>query len=177
MNTYRSLRFFVHAISASALATAVAWASPAAADWSPDDPPQDIVITLKSSPKWNPEAACLAVTLARVLIVQGKANVTLFPTLDGVALGDSRVVAKRRLKCDTPFSPDPIPLEDNLEAFLSSDAGDMVICPLCWTKRYDKYPDYGFLPQPCEPGSNPPYPDGCDAVVQILMNADKVIDF
>ena len=171
MKTYPSSRCFVRAFFALALATAFLWTSPAAADWTLDTD-LDIVITLKSNPMSHAETACLAVTLARVLKGAG-GNVTLFPTLDGVALRDVRVIGSRRFKCETPFSSEPISLQENIEAFLSSD-DDMVICPLCWRKRYDKYPDYGLLPPPCiGPGNL----YKCTAVVRLLMNADKVIDF
>jgi hypothetical protein len=139
------------------------------ADWSSNAPPiqagvaQDIVISLKLNPMSQPEAACLSVTLARSLRDGDQsANVTLFPTLDGVALGDSKVVSSRRFKCNTPWGE--ISLQENLEEFLSGNPNNMVICPLCWTERYgDQLPDYGVL--------NPP------AVGALLLNAEKVIDF
>ena len=139
------------------------------ADWTSNAPPiqagvpQDIVITFKLDPMSQPEAACLSVTLARSL--RGgdpSANVTLFPTLDGVALGDSKVVGSRRFKCNTPWGE--ITLQENLDAFISGNPNNMVICPLCWTERYgDQPPDYGVLDS--------------SAVGALLLNAEKVIDF
>jgi hypothetical protein len=139
------------------------------ADWTSNAPPiqagiaQDIVISFKSNPMSHPEAACLSVTLARSL--RGgdpSANVTLFPTLDGVTIGDSKVVSSRRFKCNTPWGE--VSLQENLEAFLNGNPNNMVICPLCWEERYgDQLPDYGVL--------NPP------AVGALLLNAEKIIDF
>jgi len=134
----------------------------AGADWTVQTG-NDIVVTLKANPTSNAEQACLAVTLARVL--QTQTNVTLFPTLDGVALADASVVRLRRFKCETPFGR--VTLKENLEAFLEGNPNNMVICPLCYTARYgDEPPDYGFLPPPGNP-----------AVVQMFLDAAKVIDF
>jgi len=142
------------------------------ADWTIDSGPQvpgvpqDIVITLKDNPMSHPEEACLVVTLARSL--SAGANVTLFPTLDGVALGDEKVVSSRRFKCKLPGDQE-ISLQENLEAFLDSNLpnnpnDNMVICPLCWAERYgDQAPDYGVLDS--------------DAVGALLLGAEKVIDF
>ena len=102
------------AISAAALvATALAPFS-AVGDWTQNDgssstagKKQDIVITLKLDPASHREAACLAVTLARSLrgdfsqdgarptkaTRPTKANVTLFPTLDGVSIGNAADVS------------------------------------------------------------------------------------
>lgn len=142
-----------------------------AADWTSNAPPvqagvaQDIVISFKQDPMSHPEEACLSVTLARSL--RGgdpSANVTLFPTLDGVALGDAKVVGSRRFRCTIPWEPFEVSLEENLDAFLAGNPNNMVICPICWMERYgDAQPDYGVL--------NPP------AVGALLLNAEKVIDF
>lgn len=141
----------------------------AGADWTSNAPPvqagvpQDIVISFKQDPMSHPEEACLSVTLARSL--RGgdpNANVTLFPTLDGVALGDAKVVSSRRFRCTTPWGE--FSLQENLEAFLSGNPNNMVVCPLCWMERYgDAQPDYGVL----DPS----------AVGAVLLNAEKVIDF
>jgi hypothetical protein len=102
------------------------------------------------------------VTVQSLTVGVSSANVTLFPTLDGVALGDSTVVNSRRFKCNTPWGE--ITLQENLEAFLGGNPNNMVICPLCWAERYgDQPPDYGVL--------NPP------AVGAVLLNAEKIIDF
>lgn len=147
---------------------------------------QDVVISLKLDPRSNAEAACLAVTLARSLRGDFSPpppddtpppippNVTLFPTLDGVAIGDAHVVSSPRFRCTTPEGP--ISLEENLQDFLC-DTGDrddcpsdfnmnnLVVCPICWGERYgeDVMPDYGVL--------NPM------AVGKVLLNAEKIFDF
>ena len=179
---------FVTVTAAALVATALAPFS-AVGDWTQNDGSsstagegQDIVITLKSDPRSNPEAACLAVTLARSLrgdflpsgATATAANVTLFPTLDGVAIGDAHVVSRPRFRCNTPEGV--ISLQENLEDFLC-DTGDridcayddfnmnnLVECPLCWSERYPgQMPYYGVL--------NPA------AVNEVLLNAEKVIDF
>jgi hypothetical protein len=185
------------AVSAAALvATALAPFS-AIGDWTQNDgssstagKKQDIVITLKLDPVEHPDAACLAVTLARSL--RGdfsqdgaratkakrptKTNVTLFPTLDGVTIGDADVVSDPEIgKCATPEGQ--ITFQENLEDFLCDtgnrddcpypddlNMNNLVECPLCWSERYpDQMPDYGVL--------NPA------AVNDVLLNAEKVIDF
>lgn len=162
------------------LAITLLWLTPfcVVADWQPPDTESDVVISLKTDPMSDPEAACLAVTLARVLKMRGS-NVTLFPTLDGVSLGDAHVVGSPRFKCDTPFSADPISLQENLEAFFELGGWsihNMVVCPLCWEKRYgEETPYYGFLPSECTDPSDPL--DECYAVAIMLEHADKVIDF
>lgn len=142
--------------------------------------PQDIVVTLKTNPRKNPEAACLAVTFAR-MSQMGGANVTLFPTLDGVALGNKKVVAGKRhrhFKCSVPTTMEPdgeISLKDNLNAFLAGNSDNMVICSLCWVERYgDKPPDYGILPPEC---TSPGIPFECMAIMKMTLDADKVFDF
>lgn len=157
---------------------------------------QDVVVSLKSNPMANPEAACLAVTFARSLsapppesIPEAFKNVTLFVTLDGVSLARDKVLSSRRFKCDTPWGE--ISLEENLLAFLTEalldengdevldENGDvvevlnqnkLVVCPLCWNSRYDdELPDYGVLP-----GYNGTSPK---AIGIMIFNADKILDF
>jgi len=196
------------AVSAAALvATALAPFS-AIGDWTQNDgssstagKKQDIAITLKLDPVEHPDAACLAVTLARSL--RGdfsedgaratkakrptkterptKTNVTLFPTLDGVTIGDAEVVEGLGV-CATPEGP--ITFQENLEDFLC-DTGDrddcpypddlnmnnLVECPLCWSERYMGPPPDYEVPQPDYGVLNPA------AVNDVLLNAEKVIDF
>ena len=122
---------------------------------------QDIVISPKQSPLANAEAVCLSITLARSLQSAGK-NVTLFPTLDAVAIGDAKVVSNPRFKCNMPTGE--ISLKENLEAFLGGNRNNLVICPLCWGERYGtQEPDYGVL--------------SGQAVGAVLLGAEKVIDF
>ncbi len=131
---------------------------------------QDVVVSLKSNPMANPEAACLAVTFARSLSMPENKNVTLFVTLDGVTLADKQVVSSRRFKCHTPWGK--ISLLENLEVFLDDNDNNMVVCPLCWESRYgdDELPDYGVLPGTTEdvPGT---------AIGTMIFNADKILDF
>ena len=167
INLFSQLHSYL--VSASTCAVLMMTSLSSNADWTSNAPPiqagvpQDVVISLKLNPMSDPEAACLSVTLARAL--KGgdpSANVTLFPTLDGVAMGDSKVVSSRRFKCTTPWGE--ISLQENLEEFLAGDPNNMVVCPICWKERYgDQSPDYGILNN--------------DAVGAVLLNAEKVIDF
>lgn len=148
------------------------------ADWFPNfggisaSDPQDIVISLKSDPNQDPEAACLAVTFARSLSGNPNANVTLFVTLDGVNLASDSYISKRRLKkyeCTTPFDPQHVTLQENLDAYLMGNNENLVVCPICWKERYgDELPDYGVLP-----GEDAP----SNAIGLMIFNADKILDF
>ena len=168
---------FTCPFAAAALTVCAFASSPAVADWTVNAGPsstafvpQDIVVSLKTNPLSHPEAACLAVTMARSLrgdfldpdefppdeFPDGTgANVTLFPVLAGVAIGDADVVSRRRFRCATPEGI--ISLQENLEDFLC-DTGDrddcpegpnmnnLVQCPFCWIDRYGyALPDYGVL--------------------------------
>lgn len=129
--------------------------------------PQDVVISMKANPRKNTEQACLAVTFARSLSGNPNSNVTLFVTLDGVALANQKVIKKRRLKCTTPWGE--VTLKENLEAFVADNPNAMVVCPICWKERYDdKLPDYGVLPGVTAPGN---------AIGTMIFNADKILDF
>lgn len=149
------------------------------ADWRVPGPtnedPQNIVIVVSEDLRRNAERTCLAVTLARSLATNppdpsNPQNVTIFATLDGTALGIHRVVKRRRFKC-TQADGSEISLKENLELFLQLKGEDdnLVLCPICYRERFaDKEPDYGVLPGFNAPGS---------AVIEVLLNADKVVDF
>lgn len=161
-------------LSATLLATVIV-APQAGADWNVDGPAntydaQNIVIVVSENPRSNPERTCLAVTLGKALAYNGarEHNVTIFATLDGTALGRKSVVKSRRFKC-VQSDGSEISLKKNLEQFLAGNDNNMVLCPICYKERYgDKEPDYGVLP-------------GLDvsgfAVIDVLSNADKIIDF
>jgi sulfur relay (sulfurtransferase) complex TusBCD TusD component (DsrE family) len=169
MKTHRSLPL----VGLAAAAALAAVPCTVTGDWTKNSgtetagQPQDVVITLKVNALTNPETACLAVTLARAL-TSGATNVTLFVTLDGVALGDAKIVGNPKFKCTTPWGE--ISLEENLTAFLNDNDNNMVVCPICWMERYgDAMPDYGVLPgQGGTPGN---------AVGMVLLNAEKILDF
>ncbi len=135
--------------------------------------PQDLVISLGSDPNLDPEAACVAVTLARSLSGNPNANVTLFVTLGGVNLANDEYISKRRLKeyeCYTPFDPPYVTLKENLMAFISGNHDRMVVCPLCWEERYgDELPGFGVLPGK----EGVPF----KAIGAMIFNADKILDF
>ena len=174
-------RFLFSTLSSVALSVgATLYPQTGVADWQIDGPvnddPQNIVIVVSEKPRSNPERTCLAVTLAKTLAKNGyrAQNVTLFATLDGAALGVERVIDKPRFKCAQPDGTE-ISLQENLEQFLYDDDGGMlnhnhlVLCPICYRERFgDRVPDYGVLPGYDAPPT---------AVIDVLTNADKVIDF
>lgn len=132
---------------------------------------QNLVVVVAEDPISNPERTCLAVTLAKTLAFNPyrSHNVTIFATLDGTALGVASVVKSRRFKCAQADGTE-ISLADNLEQFLAGNDNNLVLCPICYRERFgDAQPDYGVLPGD---GSTPGI-----AVIDVLSNADKVIDF
>lgn len=142
---------------------------------------QDIVVTLKSNPSAaDPiglEAACLAVTFARMLSSNPLNNVTLFVTLDGVYLADES--SAHGEDCHTPFPGDEtILLGEHLEKFLKGGAeeenqNNMVVCPLCYNKRLlGPVPDYGVVPGLENPDHGAPK----NAISTMVGNADKMLD-
>ena len=171
-------RFLFSAFSTVALSLGAAlYPQTGIADWQLPGPvnedPQNIVIVVSENPRSNPERTCLAVTLAKTLATMGSQNVTIFATLDGAALGVERVIAKRRFKC-VQGDGSEISLQENLETFLAYDGktnqNHLVLCPICYRERFgDREPDYGVLPGD---GLTSPM-----AVIDVLANADKVIDF
>ncbi len=55
-----------------------------------------------------------------------------------------------------------------------SNHDHLVLCPICYRERFgDRAPDYGVLPSP----EDLPYTVSPFAVIDVLANADKVIDF
>jgi hypothetical protein len=180
--------FLITALSTVALAcSATLYPQAAVGDWDVEGPTngtdgieQNIVIVVSENPRSNPERTCLAVTLAKTLAraktpdgeLYDPQNVTIFATLDGAALGVERVIDKRRFKC-VQGDGSVISLQENLAQFLAYDGetnhNHLVLCPICYRERFgDRLPDYGVLP-------------GVDvaptAVIDVLTNADKVIDF
>jgi hypothetical protein len=159
------------------------------ADWQVVGPanedPQNIVIVVSENPRSNPERTCLAVTLAKTLArakmpngeLYRPQNVTIFATLDGAALGVERIIDKPRFKC-VQGDGSEISLQENLEQFLAYDGetnhNHLVLCPICYRERFgDRAPDYGVLPSP----EDLPYTVSPFAVIDVITNADKVIDF
>ena len=133
---------------------------------------QDIVITISKNPVEHIEEVCLALTMGQILRQSGKkVNVTVFLRNDGVFLADDDHVIG---SCAVPDPNDPtssitITLEQNLIAFIDGNDNNLVNCPLCWGARVldgwiqNPIPDYGVLAN--------------EAVVPVLLGADKVIDF
>mgnify|MGYP001820244283 CR=1 FL=1 len=135
--------------------------------------PQDVVVSLATDPNHDPEAACLAVTFARSLSLNQKANITLFVTLDGVNLAREDYITRKRLKeyeCTTPSTMSgKISLADHLTAYIAGNDNKMVVCPICWNERYEgENPDFGVLPGTTAPGN---------AIGAMMFNADKILSF
>lgn len=184
MNRIQHQGFLISALSAVALTFGASlYPQAGVADWQVEGPanvdPQNIVIVVSENPRSNPERTCLAVTLAKTFAKNPyrPQNVTIFATLDGAALGVERVIDKPRFKCAQADGSE-ISLQENLEQFLAYD-GDMnpnhlVLCPICYRERFgDRAPDYGVLPSP----EDFPYTVSPFAVIDVLANANKVIDF
>lgn len=167
---------FKHVLTSSLLLVASSLLpQSASADWQTPGPtnadPQNIVIVVAENPNSNSERTCLAVTLAKALAYNPLRpnNVTIFATLDGTALGLDKVVNKPRFKCAQSDGTE-ISLEENLDQFLAGNPNNLVLCPICYKERFgDKVPDNGVLPG--SPGTSG------FAVIDVLVNADKVIDF
>ena len=158
------------------LATSAILSQPAVAYWQTPGPTnggsQNIVIVVAENPNSNPERTCLAVTLAKTLAYNEYKpnNVTIFATLDGTALGLDKIVNKPGFSCPQSGGTE-MSLEENLDEFLAGNQNNLVLCPICYTERFGgRVPDNGVLP-----GSDDGTPD--TAVIDLLANADKVIDF
>lgn len=168
------MQHIINVLSALLLAATTLVSQATSADWEVPGPtnadPQNIVIVVAENPRSNSERTCLAVTLANALASNPVRphNVTIFATLDGTALGVESVVKSPRFKC-AQSGGNEISLKDNLEEFLAGNDNNLVICPICYEERFgDKEPEYGVRP-------------GIEAsplaVIDVLSNADKVIDF
>ena len=190
MNRIQHQGLLISALSAVALTFGASlYPQAGVADWQVVGPanedPQNIVIVVSENPRSNPERTCLAVTLAKTLArakmpdgeLYRPQNVTIFATLDGAALGVERVIDKRRFKC-VQGDGSEISLQENLEQFLAYDGetnhNHLVLCPICYRERFgDRAPEYGVLPSP----EDLPYTVSPFAVIDVLANANKVIDF
>jgi hypothetical protein len=136
---------------------------------------RNIVITMDKDPRLFPEAACTAVTAARVLHQPPKLNVTndvtLLPVLNGVKLARAAVLNSRvlkRHKCTVPNESGDLvemTLKENLEGFLGcnmdANPGDvddcrgdnhqggfahLYPCFICWKTRFGDNPsDIGLV--------------------------------
>jgi len=177
--------FLISALSTMALTFGASlYPQAGVGDWAVPGPvtegdEQNIVIVVSENPRSNPERTCLAVTLAKTFAKNPyrPQNVTIFATLDGAALGVERVIDKPRFKCAQADGSE-ISLQEDLEQFLAYDGvtnhNHLVLCPICYRERFgDRAPDYGVLPSP----EDFPYTVSPFAVIDVLANANKVIDF
>ena len=165
-----------------------------AGGWEPSaDHVEDVVVSVKSDPLEDPEAACVAVQIGINLLlddlngdepggqVTPADDVTLFLTLGGVNVlspeamtpGDDAPTCFSLDKNGMPVEPEP-PLHALIDRFWM-EGGNIMVCPLCW---FSRYPDG---PMPVPPPSSDLAPaeligDGA-AIHDLFLKADKVIDF
>jgi len=158
-----------------------------AGGWEPSaDHVEDIVISVKTNPETDPEAACVALQIGINLMMDDVNGpepgavvpadaVTLFLTLDGVNVvgPDSSI---EDMVCFTPKGPDTASIRGLLGNFWMM-GGDIVVCPLCWAARYpDAEPTLPqiMVDELVDPSSL--IGNGTD-IHDVFLYADKVIDF
>jgi hypothetical protein len=91
-------------------------------------------------------------------------EVTLFPTIGGVELiNPDNSDMLNMLVCDTPAGSDTGSLAGLLQGFVNL-GGEVVVCPLCATRRGITEPTYGIMG------------NGVD-IHDLFLYTDKVIDF
>jgi hypothetical protein len=169
----RTLSVSVAAISSLITLVPVAAGAVSLGSLTPDVQ-RNIVITMDKDPRVVTEAACTAVTAARVLGQGGLNDVTLLLVRDGVIMASAEALNGPELqqnKCTVPdfTAQDPtanlveVTLKENLEGFLGCDTdtngdddckGDnhqggfahLFPCFLCWKTRFgDAVSDYGVV--------------------------------
>jgi hypothetical protein len=163
------------------LAGSTSYAAPGqskgAGGWEPSaDHMESIVIAIKTDPLVDPEPACVALQIGINLLmdtipVQGNYfsvtradEVTLFPTIGGVELiNPDNDLALAQPVCDTPAGPSSGSLAELLQGFVNL-GGEVVVCPLCATRRGITEPTYGIMG------------NGVD-IHNLFLEGDKVIDF
>jgi hypothetical protein len=191
------MRVFVPVVASLALvAASAATGAPGkskAGGWEPSaDHVEDVVVSVKTDPLEDPEAACVAIQIGINLLsddlngddpggqVTPADDVTLFLTLGGVNVLSPEVMTPGD---DAPtcfsFDKDGMPVEPPLHALIDRfwmEGGNIMVCPLCW---FSRYMDDGSMPVP--PSSSEVAPEeliGNGARIHdLFLKADKVIDF
>ena len=134
------------------------------------------------------EAACIAVSLGRILVKSGQAA-TLFPSIAGVKLANETLLDETDLgaeECMNPFyhpdknpTADPlVPLKEHLKLFVE-EGGNILVCPLCWNSREyteDDLIEVQVLSCPLDPGCAIAVGNS-ETVAPTFINAEKSIDF
>ena len=190
------MRVFVPVVASLALvAASAATGAPGkskAGGWEPSaDHVEDVVVSVKTDPLEDPEAACVAIQIGINLLsddlngddpggqVTPADDVTLFLTLGGVNVLHPDVMepAGAPLTCFS-FDKDGNPIAPPLFALVDrfwTEGGSIMVCPLCW---FSRYPDG---PMPVPPPSSDLAPEeliGNGAGIHdLFLKADKVIDF
>ena len=139
-----------------------------------------IVINLQQDPLENPASACVALQLGTGLLVTKKADVTIFASLDGVAIANS-TENDNLGSCFTlsemgTLNPNPVPLTQIREAFLEA-GGEILACPLCWVIKYGDLPRSAADLVAPNNGEWNPAQVYIDSPFPLLIKADKVIDY
>ena len=165
-----------------------------AGGWEPSaDHVEDVVISVKTDPLSDSEAACVAVQIGINLLsddlngddpggqVTPADDVTLFLTLGGVNVLSPEVMTPEPPEAGPLcFSFDKYgePITPPLAALVNrfwTEGGNIMVCPLCW---FSRYPDG---PMPVPPPSSDVAPEeliGNGAGIHdLFLKADKVIDF
>ena len=178
-------------LSVTAISTLMTFVPVAARALEPGNA-RNIVIIFDDNPLLATEAACIAVTAARVLSMGGTNNVTLLPVGDGVNLARAAVLNDLSLywhKCKVPGSfvdsseeIVQVTLKENLEGFLQCDIdigscrGDndnlgnpqgtahLYPCFICWQTRFGH--------TPADAGEVNPAKE-----VPALLGADQILRF
>ncbi|NNJ97536.1 MAG: hypothetical protein HKP12_10285 [Gammaproteobacteria bacterium] len=139
-----------------------------------------VAITLKTDPRHDSEAACVALQLGMNLLspivpdatntltsVEPAEKVVLFPTLGGVELVNTDTDLNA-LICQVPGESGlkDAPLAKVLEGFIMA-GGEVIVCPLCAYSRFIY--DYE-LPHYASMGNG-------ESIHELFIDADKVLSF
>ena len=143
-----------------------------------------VVLSLQQDPASEEglEPSCVALQLGIGLLMSGKADVTIFATLDGVYIGDEGTYGYDPINDEPPgptgtpicdaLTPPPNsvlvekPLGDILVGFLNA-GGEILLCPLCYAVRQE--PErFEKLDAPRIYVASP---------IPLLLEANKVIDY
>jgi sulfur relay (sulfurtransferase) complex TusBCD TusD component (DsrE family) len=134
---------------------------------------QSIAISLKQDlfTEKGYEAACISLQLGIMLAKQG-ATVTLFPSLDGVAIANALQLAYVDVfaeeigewQCTTSNGPAPL---GNIVTSFVAEGGSMLVCPLCWNSRYG---ENAVLVEGASVGATA-------TLAELFLGADKILDF
>jgi hypothetical protein len=164
-----------------------------AGGWEPSaDHVEDVVISVKTDPLEDPEAACVAIQIGINLLsddlngddpggqVTPADDVTLFLTLGGVNVLSPRVMTPEPQEAGPlcfSFDKNGIPITPPLSALIDRfwlEGGNIMVCPLCW---FSRYPDELPVPPPSSDVAPAELIGNGAGIHDLFLKADKVIDF